>query len=140
MILLLCHLTGDYVLQSHVMATRKTTSSAWAIIHAAFYSIPFAVLLAATASDWTAAVIALFVICGTHALIDRYALAAKWCRWYGVGHPGVWDRGLRASDWSTPPFDPPPPFLGVWLQIIVDNTMHLAINAAAVYLATGVLP
>jgi hypothetical protein len=26
---------------------------------------------------------------------------------------------------------PAPPFLGVWLLIIVDNTMHLCINYAA---------
>lgn len=31
MTLLLCHLVGDYVLQSHVMATRKTSSWAWAV-------------------------------------------------------------------------------------------------------------
>jgi hypothetical protein len=34
--LLLCHLLGDYVLQSHIMATRKTSSWLWALVHAAF--------------------------------------------------------------------------------------------------------
>ena len=157
MILLLCHLTGDYVLQSHVMATVKTSSMAWAAIHAAFYSIPFAVLLGALGQfRWDGplnGLVALTVIFGTHALIDRYAIAAKWCRWYGVGHPGVWfaltdylwrrhfslyaDGARKDPPPERPVFVAPPPFLGVWLQILVDNTMHLAINAAAVYLATG---
>lgn len=138
MILLLCHLIGDYVLQSHVMATRKTSSWWWALIHAAFYSIPFAALLWMTAA-LVPALVALLVIGGTHAYIDRYAIAAKWCRWYGVGHPGIWWRPYSVGEMRAE-FAPPPPFLGVWLTIIVDNTMHLAINAAAVYLATGGLP
>lgn len=156
MTLLLCHLFGDYVLQSHVMATRKTSSWRWAVVHAAAYSIPFAVLFMALGvpDHIGGADLALAVIFGTHAIIDRYAIAAKWYRWYGVGHPGVWFAMVHAEwnrqmwKWrlatgpkSAPPEEPvfvaPPPFLGVWLTIIVDNTMHLAINAAAVYLATG---
>lgn len=156
MILLLCHLIGDYVLQSHVMATRKTSSWWWALIHAAFYSIPFAVLLALTAPPVNG-FRALVIILWTHAIIDHYRIAAGWCRLYGVGHPGVWFAMVHAEwnrqmwNWRlavgpkpAPPEEPvfvaPPPFLGVWLTIIVDNTMHLAINAAAVYLATGGLP
>lgn len=113
---LLAHLIGDYVIQSHVMATRKTSSWAWALVHACFYGLPFAFL---ADQAWQLA-----VIVGTHALIDRYRLAAYWCRWYGVGFPGVWHR------WTGGEFTEPPPFLGVWLIIIVDNTMHLCINAA----------
>lgn len=155
MILLLCHLIGDYVLQSHVMATRKTSSWWWALIHAAFYSIPFAVLLALTAPPVNG-FRALVIILWTHAIIDHYRIAAGWCRLYGVGHPGVWfaltdylwrrhfslyaDGARKDPPPEEPVFVAPPPFLGVWLTIIVDNTMHLAINAAAVYLATGGLP
>lgn len=109
---LLAHLIGDYVLQSHVMATRKTSSWLWALIHAAFYTVPF---LALTQDWWR-----LLIIGGTHAVIDRYRLAGYWCRYWGVGYPGVWS--------SAEGFEPPPPFLGVWLLIIVDNTMHLTIN------------
>ena len=135
MSLFLAHLVGDYVLQSHVMATRKTSSWAWALIHACFYGLPF-LLLVEHAWQWA-------VIVGTHALIDRYRLAVYWCRWYGVGFPGVWDRLVRWANRCchdprcatagvdlVPPFEAPPPFLGVWLIIIVDNTMHLLINAA----------
>ena len=117
MIQLLCHLVGDYMLQSHVMATRKTVDLRWAVIHAFFYGLPFLALLPSLQA-W-------LVIVGTHALIDRYAVARRWCQWYGVGFPGLWWRGT-AED-----FQAPPPFLGVWLVIIVDNTIHLAINFAS---------
>lgn len=114
---LLAHLVGDYVLQSHTMAIRKTTSTRWALVHALFYTLPFLLLT----QDWRA----LAVIGGTHAVIDRFRLAARWCAFYGVGFPGLW---WRAKDGE---FQAPPPFLGVWLVIIVDNTVHLAINYAA---------
>lgn len=81
---LLAHLFGDYVLQSHVMATRKTSSLAWALIHATFYTLPFLFL--------THSPVALAVILGTHALIDRFAVARRWCEFYGVGFPGLWWR------------------------------------------------
>lgn len=136
MIELLAHLVGDYVLQSHAMATRKTLSLVWAFIHAAFYALPFLLLTRSPA--------ALAVILVTHALIDRLGIARRWCQFYGVGFPGLWDRALRWADRCchdpkcitahvdlVPPFEPPPPFLGVWLVIIVDNTLHLAINHAA---------
>lgn len=154
MSLLIAHLIGDYCLQSHIMATRKTASWKWAAIHAAFYTLPF---LALTQDWWR-----LLIIGGTHAVIDRYRLAGYWCRWWGVGFPGVWwtraDRrdhlersaqriyetwdGSKAHPWvaggnshmqdearqQAEDFEAPPPFLGVWLVIIVDNTMHLTIN------------
>lgn len=118
--LILAHLLGDYVLQSHVMATRKTASWRWAFIHAAFYSLPFLALLLWFSTTWTQFGIALAIIGGTHALIDRLRIAARWCEWYGVGHPGLWTK--REA------FEYPPSFLGVWLTIIADNTLHLTIN------------
>ena len=138
---LLCHLIGDYVLQSHVMATRKTSSWKWAAIHAAFYSIPFVALalLSGASLRW---LVALAVIGGTHAAIDRLAIALRWCRFYGVGFPGLWWRECCsnpdcAMKRDAPgSFEPPPPFIGVWLVIIVDNTLHLCINTATVLWAT----
>ncbi len=170
MTLLLCHLIGDYVLQSHVMATRKTSSMVWALIHATFYTLPFAALVAWHGGlRWGGpldGLVALVVIAATHALIDRYRVADKWCRFYGVGHPGLWWRPedvcevrhevraswgkqARVADGPHPCTEPsciksletsfasPPPFLGVWLTIIVDNTMHLCINAAC-FAALGI--
>lgn len=112
---LLAHLLGDYALQSQAMADRKTTSLRWACIHAGFYGLPF---LALVSHPWQ-----WLVIVGTHAIIDRYKLAARWCAFYGTGClGGLWGRfGVRS--------EPVPAFLAVWLTIIVDNTMHLCINA-----------
>ena len=121
---LLAHLIGDYCLQSHVMATRKTSSWTWAFIHAAFYGLPFLFLLAW--SRPTVALLQLAIIVGTHAVIDRLAIARRWCQLYGVGFSGLWVRGQMARA----AFQGPPPFLGVWLVIIVDNTFHLCINFA----------
>ena len=185
---LLAHLVGDYVLQNHAMATRKTSSWPWALLHAAFYTLPFLLLT----QDWRA----LAIIGGTHAVIDRYRLARYWVNFWGVGVEG-WVIGaiMRARGFvrlqAPPPAvpyiagypppaaeEPPPPvwhrrgqwhrnkhaivldpgpptgrvkmggktrsirredipcipdatpFLGVWLLILVDNTMHLCINAA----------
>ena len=118
---LLCHLVGDYCLQSHVMATRKTSSWKWACIHAFFYTLPFAVVL--TQSPWK-----LLVIGGTHAVIDRHRIALRWCKFYGVGHPGLW---LKKGSYARATFEAPPAYLSTWLVIIVDNTFHLIINAWA---------
>ena len=114
---LLAHLVGDYVLQNHWMATRKT--SAWwpAIVHALCYGLPF-LLLVDNALQWA-------VIVGTHLVIDRYRLAALWVRFWGIGTTGTLPKMLDAD------VDDAPPWLGVWLLIIVDNVAHLSINYAA---------
>lgn len=123
--LVTAHLFGDYVLQSHTMALYKKTSWKWALLHSLFYGAPHALLMGAygllgTWVGWCA----LATIILTHAPIDRLSLAARWCRWFGVGFPGLWSRD--------PNFETPPPFLGVWLIILVDNAMHLLINGLAV--------
>lgn len=147
---LLAHAVGDYVLQNHWMATRKTSSIAVAVVHALMYTLPFLVLFG---GSW-----ALVPICLTHAVIDRYRLARYWCEWWGVGSVGtLWSRfdgdlgrfkraarrcrtewelravceGPLATAAHQEPVEPPPPFLAVWLLIIVDNVMHVAINAAS---------
>ncbi len=114
--LLLCHLVGDYVLQSHKMAYLKTQDFRWAFIHGCFYGRPFLVL--------SPSFNALLVLVSTHILIDHFKLADKWCRFYGVGHPGLW---MKPGD----AFTYPPPAIGLWLTIIVDNTFHLLINYMA---------
>lgn len=158
---LIAHLIGDYVFQSHTMAIKKTSSWKWALIHAFFYGIPF-LFLVTSPLQW-------LVIVLTHAYIDHWKIADRWCRFYGVGHPGLWwteaDRRAQVeiaaealyNTWKDKqgwmPWVPlgtnggnglmraeareqvkdqtfpyPPPFLGVWLTIIVDNTLHLLIN------------
>ena len=69
---LLFHLVGDYILQTEQMATRKLRSWPWAIIHAIVYSLPFLLII----RHWECWA----VIAGTHAVIDRMAIASTVCR------------------------------------------------------------
>ena len=103
---LLAHLAGDYLLQTTWMAQNKVKSWFAAAIHAAVYTLPFLLLASNTQQ--------IVVIFATHAVIDRYRLATLWTRvlWSG-----------KMPDW-----------LGGWLIILYDNTMHLGINFAALAL------
>lgn len=65
--ILLAHLAGDYVLQSHWMATEKLKRWWPALVHGFTYTLPY---LLVTRSVW-----ALLIIGGTHTVIDRYRLA-----------------------------------------------------------------
>lgn len=116
-----CHALGDYALQSDWMATEKTRRLSVAIVHALAYSLPF-LTLGPSLAAWA-------VIVLSHAVIDRYRLARY----------VVW-----AKEWLAPRRPPPladcptgyaadkPPWMAVWLLIVVDNAMHVAINAAAI--------
>lgn len=128
---LLCHLIGDYVLQSHTAAVEKTKSNKAAIHHVLWYTVPFAFFL-------TQDILSLILIAGTHFVIDRYRLAVYVVRWKNRllynNRPG--------SDYNTPTGFPAdtPPWLATWLLIIVDNTMHLCINAVILrYLPKSIL-
>lgn len=119
---IVAHLLGDYILQSHWMATEKGKSSVAAGVHATAYTLPFLFIALNPA--------ALAVILVTHFFIDRFRLArfvvwAKnqigptrltWADCSGTGYP---------SD--------VPPWLAVWLLIIADNTLHLLCNALAIW-------
>lgn len=118
---LLLHLLGDYITQSDWMAQNKTKAWYPAIQHAGTYSLPFLLI-----GNW----VAVLIIFSTHLLIDRFRLARyvvfaknfiapseyfpKWEDCKATGYPSA------ISMW-----------MSVWLMIIVDNTMHLAINYAA---------
>lgn len=112
---LLCHAIGDYLLQSHWMANEKTQRWWPAVLHAASYGLPFVFLRPSRR--------ALAVIVGTHLLIDHFRLARYVC-WLknqiGVRHwQPVTPSGYPAGT---------PDWLAVWLLIIADNTLHVAIN------------
>ena len=64
---LVAHAVGDYLLQSEWMAQEKTKRSLAALIHCAFYILPFLFI--------TQNVYALAIIFGTHFVIDRWHLA-----------------------------------------------------------------
>jgi hypothetical protein len=119
---LILHLFGDYMTQSDWMADVKPRDTFGAALHASIYSLPFLLLQPSAA--------AFAVILGTHFLIDRFRLAryvvyAKnfiaprryWYAWADCSATGYHrDR---------------PAWLAVWLMIAADNTLHLAINYAA---------
>ena len=152
---LILHLVGDYLTQSDWMAQNKTKRHFPALAHAVVYSLPF--LLLTGLSDRGLAVWA--VILWSHFFIDRYRLAryVVWAKnllapewtWFcdspeaanAPHNPGCptercdYCRKVRTLPWKecTATGYPPdrPAWLAVWLLIVADNTMHLAINYAS---------
>jgi len=117
---LLLHLIGDYVLQTDWMARTKTQAARAALSHALVYSLPF-LLLSPSAP-------AIAVIAGSHFLIDRYRLA----RHVAYAKNKLTDPQLKWADCSATGFpNTVPPGHAFWLMIMIDNTMHLSINYAA---------
>jgi len=105
---LICHLVGDYVLQTDWMAKKKTSSLMAAVVHSFFYALPFVLI---TGRSW-----ALFVIFATHIIIDHYRLAGHIIR-------------LKQWSWKTAPAAATtPPDINLMLLIVIDNTIHLTIN------------
>lgn len=120
---ILAHALGDYVLQSDYMAREKTKRLTVALAHALCYALPF-LLLRPSLAAWC-------VIVGTHAVIDRWRLArvVVWLK-EGLLSP----HSVYVPPFAECPTGYPadkPPFLAVWLLIIADNAIHVAINGAA---------
>ena len=122
---LILHLVGDYITQTDWMAREKTRRGLAAGAHAVVYSLPFLLL--------SPSAMAFVVILLTHYLIDRYRLA----RYVIFAKNWITDQSLRwewCKNTGYPSAGFPnevPPWLAVWLMIIADNTMHLAINYCA---------
>lgn len=112
---LVAHAVGDYILQSHWMATEKTKQHFAAAVHAVTYTLPFVLITQSPA--------ALAVICGTHFLIDRYRLA-RFVVWAKNGAQGP----VTATGYG----DDVPPWMSVWLLIAADNILHVICNAIAI--------
>jgi len=117
---ILAHLIGDYILQSHWMATEKVNRWWPAIAHALTYGLPFLLV--------TQSPLAVAVIVVTHAVIDRYRLA-KHVVW---AKNQIAPKAYRPGHTATGYPEDTPPWLAVWLLIIADNTIHIAINTAAI--------
>jgi membrane associated rhomboid family serine protease len=118
------HFVGDYLLQSDWMAQEKTKRWLPALMHGAFYTLPFLLI---TLNIW-----ALLFICLTHIVIDRYRLVRQL----------IWLKNLLAprSTWkswkecnATGYDNDRPAWMTVWLMIITDNLLHILINSAALY-------
>jgi hypothetical protein len=117
---LILHLIGDYLTQTDWMAKNKTSNIWIAALHSAVYSLPFLLL--------SPSIFALAVMFLTHVAIDRYRLA----RFVVYAKNKVTEPGLQWVDsCRTGYHKDTPPWLAVWLLIIVDNTIHLSINYAS---------
>jgi hypothetical protein len=118
----LLHFVGDYLIQTNWMANEKTKRWLPAIVHGVTYTLPFLLL--------TRSIPALLVICLTHIVIDHYRLA-KHFNWaknlLGPGPHPTWAEAKENGGFpkSTPVW------MATWLMIIVDNVIHILINAAA---------
>lgn len=119
---ILAHLLGDYVLQSDWMARGKTGRWLPALAHATVYTLCFVLW-----GYWQP--VALLVMWATHLLIDHYRLA----RFVVFANNRM--LGNSRAPWpecsGTGYHKDSPPWLAVWLLIIVDNTLHLTINHLA---------
>ena len=120
---LICHLYGDYILQSSWMANNKTKRWLPAIVHSCVYFLPFLLVIHPSFP-------ATLVMVGTHVVIDRFRLA-RYVTYMGhfLAPPSEWKPWSECS--GTGYHKDTPPFLATWLMIIVDNTIHLTINALA---------
>lgn len=122
--IVLAHLVGDYLLQNDYLANEKTKRWKPAVIHGVLYTVPFAFIT----QSWAA----LLVICVTHIVIDRLRLAKHFI--WAVNQ--IAPKGFRYS-WTEARDNAgytaaKPAWMSVWLMIIVDNTIHLLINSAAI--------
>lgn len=126
--MIVCHLFGDYVLQSHFMATEKTKRSAPALAHVIAYTLPFIFL---TRSPW-----ALVFIGGTHFVIDRWRLARYVCWAKNFLSPRVWWHPWGDCSGTGYAKDQPA-WLAVWLMIIADQGLHLLCNGIALSVWRG---
>ena len=156
MIQLILHLIGDYITQSDWMANNKTKNSIAAGSHALVYSLPFLLLKPSLAAFLVILVthffidrfrLARFVVYAKNRLLQP----EKSVHWTDELHASVfeeheaepevmarvrlgreWDAKWKWSNCSGTGYpSETPPWLAVWLLIAADNTLHLAINYAA---------
>lgn len=105
------------------MATQKTSSWKYAILHGVTYGIPFLVATHSAA--------ALLVIIGTHIIIDRFRLA-RHLMWFKNQFAPREFRPSRETMRTTGFPAETPVWLSTWVMIIADNAAHIAINTAAI--------
>jgi len=126
----LLHFVGDYLIQSHWMATEKVKRWTPALAHGFTYTLPFLLL---TRNVW-----ALLIIGGTHAILDRYRLAKHviWAKNFlaprSFAQPS-WSEAKENAGFSKET----PVWMSTWLMIITDNVMHVLINTAAIAVFVG---
>lgn len=113
---LIAHMIGDYFLQPHDWAQRKTSDSLIAFLHALTYTAVFVFI--------TNSPEALSIILITHFFIDRFRLA-RYVTWFKNGCAfDLTETGFPSDT---------PKFLSVWLLIVMDNLLHIVINGVAIW-------
>lgn len=133
---LVAHAVGDYILQSHWMATEKIKRHSAAAVHAVTYTLPFLLI--------TQSPLALLAILVPHFFIDRYRLA-RYVVWLKNGPFEQREVGtivlsglLFHTVWKRKPItntgypDNVPPWLSNWLLIVADNILHVLCNGIAI--------
>lgn len=118
---LLIHLFSDYWLQNDWMALNKKKHFYIALLHSVIYTIPFLLL--------TRSILALFIICITHAIIDHTDIVMRLNQIKNRDMYGCFGyNDLLIKDG----YGDRPIFIRVWLIIIQDNILHLIINYLAI--------
>jgi Protein of unknown function (DUF3307) len=123
------HFVGDYLIQSNWMANEKVNRWLPAWVHGVTYTLPFLLLIQS--------LLALSVICVTHVIIDHYRLAKHLIWVKNFLAPRSYPQPTWAEASTNGGFSlSTPPWMAIWLMILVDNTVHVLINSAALrYLA-----
>lgn len=139
LLFLMCHLVGDFILQSDWMAMNKNKSTLHCLIHCLIYTACFIILTL----SWKA----LLFIFVTHFIIDRFPIIVKRLLWIKNMFPLLDYPPFKYCD-TTGYYDDSPYntyrngeercfgkprhfFITVWLYIITDNTLHLICNGIA---------
>ena len=117
---LILHLLGDYIFQSHWMATWKTKSNFPCFIHVTLYSLPFLFI-----THWYT----VLLIGISHFIIDRFRLAKYICKWKNYICPTDYWTIYNDSIVETTGYpNCTPDWMATWLLILCDNTLHLLSN------------
>lgn len=110
------HLTGDYLLQSRMMALHKGRQGwsgvLWCTIHAAVYTASIALFL------WTMQPLVLAAVFVSHWIPDRWSLGQKWL---GLIHGRNFIQAYGGSD----PYREINIAFSCLVYTVVDNTFHL---------------
>lgn len=139
-VFLLCHLIGDFVLQTDGMALNKSKKSWNCLVHVLIYTACFTLLTL----SWKA----LLFIGVTHFILDRWHFILRrlvWCRnHFPNGYPafgycdttGYYDdspyNSLKPNESDVEKYGKPRLFfITMWLYIVHDNVLHLLCNLIA---------
>jgi hypothetical protein len=141
---ILCHLVGDYILQSDWMALNKSKRSIPCLVHVMIYTSVFLFLT----TSWKA----LLVIGLVHFVLDRWHFIIRRLIWF-KNHlspnfkyvpfnkcevTGYYDNILNEvnnKEYTTEIINGNSPrlnYITIWLYIITDNILHLLTNYLAI--------